>query len=291
MNAQSNSSPLILITVRVFVANPVNLEQSSAMFHIQCSTPLSSSEMRRHISLSVWCRWVNICGQHISQLVRLSQRLRIFFQGDWKRQVPHCDREGGGLFLGVVFLKIIGVCSRTRLLSFKGLSVWGHVQLFWTTSPIDIFKPNIGLHMKSREGDTALFFLTQRSVLVVVVVFGKMASNVEAPESWYLALLGFAEHFRTSSPPKIRLCVHCLQAVFQFKPPQRVEARTHLQLGSVLYHHTKNSELARSHLEKAVRRESLRKLDDGVRDALIGVSYSQMGKVVLLALDPDPFII
>uniref|UniRef100_A0A3Q2CM36 Cohesin loading complex subunit SCC4 homolog n=1 Tax=Cyprinodon variegatus TaxID=28743 RepID=A0A3Q2CM36_CYPVA len=71
-----------------------------------------------------------------------------------------------------------------------------------------------------------------------------MASNVEAPERWYLALLGFAEHFRTSSPPKIRLCVHCLQAVFQFKPPQRIEARTHLQLGSVLYHHTKNSELA-----------------------------------------------
>uniref|UniRef100_A0A9J8BGN5 MAU2 chromatid cohesion factor homolog n=1 Tax=Cyprinus carpio carpio TaxID=630221 RepID=A0A9J8BGN5_CYPCA len=80
-----------------------------------------------------------------------------------------------------------------------------------------------------------------------------MAAGTEAPDSWYLALLGFAEHFRTSSPPKIRLCVHCLQAVFQFKPPQRVEARTHLQLGSVLYHHTKNSELARTHLEKAVR--------------------------------------
>uniref|UniRef100_A0A8D3BS58 MAU2 chromatid cohesion factor homolog n=1 Tax=Scophthalmus maximus TaxID=52904 RepID=A0A8D3BS58_SCOMX len=84
-----------------------------------------------------------------------------------------------------------------------------------------------------------------------LLLSGKMASNVEAPERWYLALLGFAEHFRTSSPPKIRLCVHCLQAVFQFKPPQRIEARTHLQLGSVLYHHTKNSELARSHLEKA----------------------------------------
>ncbi|KAG7259980.1 hypothetical protein CRUP_026537 [Coryphaenoides rupestris] len=78
-----------------------------------------------------------------------------------------------------------------------------------------------------------------------------MASSVEAPEPWYLALLGFAEHFRTSSPPKVRLCVHCLQAVFQFKPPQRVEARTHLQLGSVLYHHTKNTELAKGHLEKA----------------------------------------
>uniref|UniRef100_A0A8C5B2T3 MAU2 chromatid cohesion factor homolog n=1 Tax=Gadus morhua TaxID=8049 RepID=A0A8C5B2T3_GADMO len=72
-----------------------------------------------------------------------------------------------------------------------------------------------------------------------------------APEPWYLALLGFAEHFRTSSPPKIRLCVHCLQAVFQFEPPQRIEARTHLQLGSVLYHHTKNIELAKDHLEKA----------------------------------------
>ena len=78
------------------------------------------------------------------------------------------------------------------------------------------------------------------------------AAQAEAAESWYLALLGFAEHFRTSSPPKIRLCVHCLQAVFPFKPPQRIEARTHLQLGSVLYHHTKNSEQARSHLEKAV---------------------------------------
>lgn len=88
---------------------------------------------------------------------------------------------------------------------------------------------------------------------VVVVVVMMAAAGAEAPDSWYLALLGFAEHFRTSSPPKIRLCVHCLQAVFQFKPPQRVEARTHLQLGSVLYHHTKNSDLARTHLEKAVR--------------------------------------
>uniref|UniRef100_A0A8C5CSQ8 MAU2 chromatid cohesion factor homolog n=1 Tax=Gadus morhua TaxID=8049 RepID=A0A8C5CSQ8_GADMO len=79
----------------------------------------------------------------------------------------------------------------------------------------------------------------------------KMATATEAPESWYLALLGFAEHFRTSSPPKIRLCVHCLKAVFQFKPTQRIEARTHLQLGSVLYQHTKNIELARTHLEKA----------------------------------------
>lgn len=84
-----------------------------------------------------------------------------------------------------------------------------------------------------------------------------MSASADAPEPWYLALLGFAEHFRTSSPPKIRLCVHCLQAVFQFKPPARVEARTHLQLGSVLYRHTKNSELAQTHLEKAVRSQAV----------------------------------
>lgn len=92
-----------------------------------------------------------------------------------------------------------------------------------------------------------------------------MAASSEAPpEPWYLALLGFAEHFRTSSPPKIRLCVHCLQAVFQFKPPPSVEARTHLQLGSVLYRHTKNSELAQTHLEKAVSRAAATASDTGL---------------------------
>uniref|UniRef100_A0A671WU79 MAU2 chromatid cohesion factor homolog n=1 Tax=Sparus aurata TaxID=8175 RepID=A0A671WU79_SPAAU len=89
-----------------------------------------------------------------------------------------------------------------------------------------------------------------------------MSASADAPEPWYLALLGFAEHFRTSSPPKIRLCVHCLQAVFQFKPPARVEARTHLQLGSVLYRHTKNSELAQTHLEKAVRSQAISQFED-----------------------------
>ncbi|CAK6952454.1 MAU2 chromatid cohesion factor homolog isoform X2 [Scomber scombrus] len=68
-----------------------------------------------------------------------------------------------------------------------------------------------------------------------------MAASTDSPESWYLALLGFAEHFRTSSPPKIRLCVHCLQAVIPFKPPLWFEAQTHL-----------NSELVQTHPEKAV---------------------------------------
>lgn len=76
-----------------------------------------------------------------------------------------------------------------------------------------------------------------------------MASHQDA---WYLSLLGLAENFRTSSPPNIKACIQCLQAVFFFKPPPKVEARTHLQLGNILLTHTKNIDLARSHLEQAV---------------------------------------
>ncbi|XP_022187847.2 MAU2 chromatid cohesion factor homolog [Nilaparvata lugens] len=75
-----------------------------------------------------------------------------------------------------------------------------------------------------------------------------MASSQDA---WYLSLLGLAENFRTSSPPNIKLCIQCLQAVFNFKPPPRVEARTHLQLGNILLTHTKNIDLARNNLEQA----------------------------------------
>lgn len=76
-----------------------------------------------------------------------------------------------------------------------------------------------------------------------------MASSQDA---WYLALLGLAENFRTLSPPNIKLCIQCLQGVFTFKPPPRVEARTHLQLGNVLLTHTKNIDIAQKHLEQAV---------------------------------------
>ncbi|XP_015109825.1 MAU2 chromatid cohesion factor homolog [Diachasma alloeum] len=75
-----------------------------------------------------------------------------------------------------------------------------------------------------------------------------MASSQDA---WYLSLLGLAENFRTSNPPNIKSCIQCLQAVFYFKPPARVEARTHLQLGNILLTHTKNTDLARYHLEQA----------------------------------------
>ncbi|XP_041367960.1 MAU2 chromatid cohesion factor homolog [Gigantopelta aegis] len=77
------------------------------------------------------------------------------------------------------------------------------------------------------------------------------ASSRDEQQPWFLSLLGLAENFRTSNPPNIRLCIHCLQAIFTFKPPPKIEARTHLQLGNILLTHTKNIELARTHLEKA----------------------------------------
>jgi len=85
-----------------------------------------------------------------------------------------------------------------------------------------------------------------------------MASSQDA---WYLSLLGLAENFRTSSPPNIKSCIQCLQAVFHFKPPQRVEARTHLQLGNILLTHTKNIDLARYHLDQAVSLPPRSRLD------------------------------
>lgn len=72
------------------------------------------------------------------------------------------------------------------------------------------------------------------------------------PDPLYLGLLGTAEALRTSKTPNIKLCVRCLHGVLNCKPPPRIEARTHLQLGTVLLNFTENSDAARSHLEKAV---------------------------------------
>lgn len=77
-----------------------------------------------------------------------------------------------------------------------------------------------------------------------------MGSNTQ--DACYLALLALAEEFRTMNPPNIRNCIQCLVAIFNLKQPPKVEARTHLQLGNILLQHTKNTDLALSHLEKAV---------------------------------------
>ncbi|GFT75139.1 MAU2 chromatid cohesion factor homolog [Nephila pilipes] len=73
-----------------------------------------------------------------------------------------------------------------------------------------------------------------------------------AYDACYLALLALAEEFRTMNPPNIRNCIQCLCAIFNLKQqPPKIEARTHLQLGNILLQHTKNTDLAQSHLEKA----------------------------------------
>lgn len=77
-----------------------------------------------------------------------------------------------------------------------------------------------------------------------------MGSNTQ--DACYLALLALAEEFRTMNPPNIRNCIQCMFAIFNLKQPPKVEARTHLQLGNILLQHTKNTDLAQSHLEKAV---------------------------------------
>ncbi|CAB0007676.1 unnamed protein product [Nesidiocoris tenuis] len=82
-------------------------------------------------------------------------------------------------------------------------------------------------------------------------------------DAWYLSLLGFAEYFRTCNPPDIKKCIQCLHAVFTFKPPSRVEARTFLQLGNILLTHTKNVDLARNYLEQAwVLSQQINAFDD-----------------------------
>lgn len=108
-----------------------------------------------------------------------------------------------------------------------------------------------------------------------------MASSQDA---WYLSLLGLAEYFRTSSPPMIKMCIQCLQAVFNFKPPQRVEARTHLQLGNILLTHTKNIDLAKNHLEQVwLLSQSINSFDDVKFEAasVLAELYEQQDQISL----------
>lgn len=67
----------------------------------------------------------------------------------------------------------------------------------------------------------------------------------------YASLLGMAETFRTMSPPNMRLCLHCLKAILTFKLPVNLEARTHLQIGKILFQHSRNDDQIKFYLEKA----------------------------------------
>lgn len=70
-------------------------------------------------------------------------------------------------------------------------------------------------------------------------------------DTYYVSLLALAECFRTQDPINIKACLQCLNAVLTLKPPPKVEARTHLQLANLLIQYTKNTVLARDHLQQA----------------------------------------
>jgi len=68
----------------------------------------------------------------------------------------------------------------------------------------------------------------------------------------YLALLGSAEYFRTSTPPNYRLAIQCLHAILTIRLPPLIEAKIHLFLGRLYTQHTTNVDMASMHLDKAV---------------------------------------
>lgn len=72
------------------------------------------------------------------------------------------------------------------------------------------------------------------------------------PENAYLTLVSLAEEFRQQKPPDIRNCIQCLMAIIHLGVPYpAIEAKTHLQIGSLLLEHSNNLELTKAHLKKA----------------------------------------
>ncbi len=80
-----------------------------------------------------------------------------------------------------------------------------------------------------------------------------------------MALLGLADSFIKPGPNQAGLkvnpagvlpAIRCLSAIFRLnlRLPQHVEARTHLQLGLLYKNETQNIDLAKQHLEQAVRK-------------------------------------
>lgn len=71
-------------------------------------------------------------------------------------------------------------------------------------------------------------------------------------EEGYVALTAIADVCLRSDPPRIRQCIHCLEATFRYKLPPLSEAHIRVQLGNILLKYTENDDLARSHFERSV---------------------------------------
>ena len=65
----------------------------------------------------------------------------------------------------------------------------------------------------------------------------------EMDKNNYKLLLGLAEFFRTSKPPRLRETIHCLQGTLSIETLSVIEkARCRLNLGKLLLMHTKVKE-------------------------------------------------
>lgn len=108
----------------------------------------------------------------------------------------------------------------------------------------------------------------------------------------YVSLLGMAEHFHQTSPPNIRLVIHCLKSILNFKLPANYEARTHLQLGKILFLHSKSEDLIKHHLEKArVLGAHLRAPDDIIKFEAADLLADFYERKVCYLLDRQTFFL
>ena len=100
-------------------------------------------------------------------------------------------------------------------------------------------------------------FLCQCVGALVCSHHGLEADMAEHEEEYdltsYTALIGLAEYFRTCQPPKIRECIHCLQASLNIGLPPILDAKVRLNIGKLLLLQTNNLGHARSHLQQTVR--------------------------------------
>uniref|UniRef100_A0A915L4H2 MAU2 chromatid cohesion factor homolog n=1 Tax=Romanomermis culicivorax TaxID=13658 RepID=A0A915L4H2_ROMCU len=77
--------------------------------------------------------------------------------------------------------------------------------------------------------------------------------NLSSTDALSLSLLSLAEYFRTCCKPKVRQILQCLFAILNIpNQSQRMEIRTLMQIGLIYRYYTKNQELARIYLEKAL---------------------------------------
>lgn len=76
-------------------------------------------------------------------------------------------------------------------------------------------------------------------------------TTVIPPENSYVALLSFAEGFRTTTPPDFKSCLQCLLAASSLQIDVRSSLKTHLQIVKIILNHTDNINTAQSYCEKA----------------------------------------